>query len=101
MSADGRTAVVRLTITPRNSGTGDAGTLTIDRIDDTTLLEEDPGAPWPRSVQISPGGDGMGGQGTVLRLPSAQRGVIRTPWPKTKWGRCSHCGCGSAGGKES
>ena len=53
VSADGRTAVVRLTITPRNSGTADAGTLTIDRIEGTTLLEEDPGAPWPRSVEVS------------------------------------------------
>ncbi|QCB99007.1 hypothetical protein E5206_12505 [Arthrobacter sp. PAMC25564] len=53
VSADGRSAVVRLAITPRNPGTADAGTLTIDRIEGTTLLEEDPGAPWPRSVEVS------------------------------------------------
>jgi hypothetical protein len=68
VSADARTAVVRLTITPRNSGTGGPRTLTIDRIDGTTLLEEDPGAPWPRSVEVSSGGDGVGGQSAVLRL---------------------------------
>jgi hypothetical protein len=37
---------------------GSRGTLTIDRIDGTTLLEEDPGAPWPRSVTVSTGGPG-------------------------------------------
>ncbi|MEC5181055.1 hypothetical protein [Arthrobacter sp. CG_A4] len=60
VSADARSAVVRLAIAPRSTpgavNPGAAGTLTIDRIDGTTLLEEDPAAPWPRSVSVVPGG---------------------------------------------
>jgi hypothetical protein len=64
VSADARTAVVRLTITPRHAaGPADAQTLTIDRIDGTTLLDEDQDVPWPRSVAVT-----AGGQGQQLRL---------------------------------
>lgn len=63
VSADAQTAVVRLIITPRSTpgvvNPGSAGTLTIDRIDGTTLLEEDTSAPWPRSVTIRAGGPGL------------------------------------------
>jgi hypothetical protein len=74
--ADGRTAVVRLLITPRaapkadgrttDAGATDAGTagaaggrtdeLVIDRVQETTLLAEAPGAPWPRALTIRAGG---------------------------------------------
>ena len=74
--ADGRTAVVRLMITPRaapkadgratDAGATDAGTagaaggrtdeLVIDRVQETTLLAETPGAPWPRALTIRAGG---------------------------------------------
>jgi hypothetical protein len=79
--ADGWTAVVRLMITPRaapradgrttdagatDAGTADAGTagaaggrtdeLVIDRVQETTLLAEAPGAPWPRALTIRAGG---------------------------------------------
>ncbi|MET4094423.1 hypothetical protein [Arthrobacter sp. UYCu712] len=57
VSADGRTAVVRLLITPRDAGPADEpATLTIDRIDGTTLLAEDPAVPWPRAVPVRAGG---------------------------------------------
>ena len=60
VSADGQSAVMALTITPRSTpGTanpGSAGTLTINRIDRTTLLGEDQAAPWPRSVSVQAGG---------------------------------------------
>jgi hypothetical protein len=60
LSADGGTAVVRLVITPRSLpgavNPDAAGTLTIDRIDGTTLLEEDPAAPWPHSMSVRAGG---------------------------------------------
>ncbi|MCB5274813.1 hypothetical protein BJG92_02350 [Arthrobacter sp. SO5] len=60
VSADTKTAVVRLMITPRSTpgavNPGSAGTLTIDRIDGTTLLEEVQAVPWPRSVTVSAGG---------------------------------------------
>ena len=60
VSADGHSAVMTLTITPRSTpGTanpGSAGTLTINWIDRTTLLGEDQSAPWPRSVSVQAGG---------------------------------------------
>lgn len=60
VSADARTAVVRLIVAPRLTpgavNPGSAGTLTIDRIDGTTLVEEDPAAPWPRSVTVKSDG---------------------------------------------
>ncbi|MGA8789809.1 MAG: hypothetical protein WB535_12760 [Paenarthrobacter sp.] len=54
VAADGRTAVVRLVITPATPG-GSAKSLTIESIDGTTLLAEAPAAPWPRNVTIAPG----------------------------------------------
>ena len=64
VSADGRTAVVRLLITPRDAGpTAEPASLTIDRIDGTTLLAEDPAVPWPRAVPVR-----VGGAGQELRL---------------------------------
>lgn len=63
VAADAQTAVVRLIITPRSipgaANPDSTGTLTIDRIDGTTLLEEDGSAPWPRSVTIAAGGPGQ------------------------------------------
>lgn len=68
VSADGRTAVVRLIITPRSPAGPAAGqTLTIDRIEGTTLLAEDQDDPWPRSVTVGASGQ-RPGQDTVLRL---------------------------------
>ncbi|MDQ0756422.1 hypothetical protein [Arthrobacter sp. B3I4] len=59
VAADGRTGVLRLEIMPRNhagaagDGPGDgSGSLTIDSIAGTTLLEEDPGAPWPAGLWV-------------------------------------------------
>ncbi|MHA7223021.1 hypothetical protein ACX80S_11960 [Arthrobacter sp. RHLT1-20] len=67
VSADAQSAVVRLILAPRSTpgavNPGSTGTLTIDRIDGTTLLEEDPAAPWPRSVSL-----GAGGASQELRL---------------------------------
>ncbi|MET3368638.1 UNVERIFIED_CONTAM: hypothetical protein ABIE34_001879 [Jeotgalibacillus campisalis] len=51
VAADGRTAVVRLIITPATPGT-DAQSLTIEGIDETTLLAQSPAAPWPRNVLL-------------------------------------------------
>ncbi|BCW67153.1 hypothetical protein NicSoilB4_19160 [Arthrobacter sp. NicSoilB4] len=60
VSADAQSAVLRLAITPRNTpgavNPGSTGTLTINRIEGTTLLDEDPSAPWPRSVSVQSGG---------------------------------------------
>ena len=59
VAADGRTAVVRLLIQPRaasGSGTGSAGELVIDRVEETTLLAEAPQAPWPHSLTLRAGG---------------------------------------------
>lgn len=60
VSADAHSAVVRLVIAPRRTpgavNPGSTGTLTIDRIDGTTLLAEHPAVPWPRSVSVGPGG---------------------------------------------
>jgi hypothetical protein len=62
VSPDARTAVVRLIIAPRRTpgavNPDSAGTLTIDRIDGTTLLAEDRAAPWPRSVTVNTRGPG-------------------------------------------
>ncbi|MDQ0821034.1 hypothetical protein QFZ69_001913 [Arthrobacter sp. V1I7] len=59
VSADGRTAVVRLLMTPRHAGpAADSAALTIVRIEGTTLLAEDPAVPWPRAVPVRTGGDG-------------------------------------------
>jgi hypothetical protein len=53
VAPDGRTAVVRLLITPRESGTGtDGGSLTVVRIDGTTLLAEDAADPWPHNIPV-------------------------------------------------
>ncbi|WGM20550.1 hypothetical protein QEH68_21470 [Paenarthrobacter sp. OM7] len=54
VAADGRTAVVRLVMTPATPG-GSAKSLTIESIDGTTLLAETPSDPWPRNVTIAPG----------------------------------------------
>jgi len=51
VAADGRTAVVRLIITPATPGT-DAQSLTIEAIDETTLLAQSPAAPWPRNAAV-------------------------------------------------
>jgi hypothetical protein len=60
VSADKRSAVLTLAITPRSIpgavNPGAMGTLTINRIDGTTLLEEDQSGPWPRSVSVHAGG---------------------------------------------
>lgn len=60
VSADAQSAVLTLSITPRSTpgavNPGSAGTLTINRIDRTTLLEEDQSNPWPRSVSVHAGG---------------------------------------------
>lgn len=60
VAADAQSAVLTLVITPRSTpgavNPGPTGTLTINRIDGTTLLEEDPSAPWPRSVLVHAGG---------------------------------------------
>ncbi|HET9349252.1 MAG TPA: hypothetical protein VFO13_08945, partial [Arthrobacter sp.] len=60
VAADAQSAVLTLAITPRSTpgavNPGSTGTLTINRIDGTTLLEEDPSAPWPRSVSVHAGG---------------------------------------------
>ncbi|MET1022240.1 MAG: hypothetical protein ABWX69_08590 [Arthrobacter sp.] len=60
VAADARSAVLGLAITPRSTpgavNPDSTGTLTINRVDGTTLLDEDPGAPWPRSVSVQAGG---------------------------------------------
>ncbi len=60
VAADAQSAVLTLAITPRSTpgavNPGSTATLTINRIDGTTLLEEDPSAPWPRSVSVHAGG---------------------------------------------
>jgi hypothetical protein len=55
LSAGARTAVLRLVITPRKPAgavDGAGGTLTINSIGGTTLLEEGPGAPWPHGLRV-------------------------------------------------
>ncbi|MFE4195999.1 hypothetical protein ACFRJ9_09055 [Paenarthrobacter sp. NPDC056912] len=56
VAADGRTAVVRLLITPV-APSGAAQTLTIESIEETTLLAEPPTEPWPTNVLIRSGAD--------------------------------------------
>jgi hypothetical protein len=65
VSPDGRTAVVRLLITPTGAGTADPGSagtgeLVIERIDETTLLAEAPASPWPRMLTLRAGGQAAG-----------------------------------------
>jgi hypothetical protein len=64
LSADGRTAVLRLVINPRKAAGAIAGgpTLTINSIGGTTLLEEDRSAPWPHGLRVD-------AAGPVLELP--------------------------------
>ncbi len=53
LSPDARTAFLHLLITPRNSGAEPADrALIIDSVGGTTLLEEDPSAPWPSGLRI-------------------------------------------------
>ncbi|MDD7834286.1 hypothetical protein [Paenarthrobacter sp. AB444] len=51
VAADGQTAVVRLVITPAGPG-AQAQSLTIESIDETTLLAQSPTDPWPRNVTV-------------------------------------------------
>ena len=51
VAADGRTAVVRLLMTPAGPGSG-TEQLTIESIDETPLLAQTPTAPWPRNVTL-------------------------------------------------
>ena len=55
VAPDGRTAVVRLVITPAGTPGESPQKLTIRSIDGTTLLAESPADPWPRDIAISPG----------------------------------------------
>lgn len=65
IAADGRTAVVRMLVTPHAAsgpaatGTPSAADLVIDRIGETTLLAEAPVAPWPRELTLRAGGPPM------------------------------------------
>ncbi|MEO3941035.1 hypothetical protein V3C41_08155 [Paenarthrobacter nicotinovorans] len=53
VAADGRTAVVRLVITPAPTTAGKgAERITIESIDETTLLAQSPEAPWPVNVTV-------------------------------------------------
>ena len=54
VGADGRTAVVRLVITPKETD-GAGKTMTIGSIDGTTLIAEPADRPWPRDVRIVQG----------------------------------------------
>jgi hypothetical protein len=56
VAPDGRTAVVRLVITPTQAAPGD-GTLTIESISGTTLLAGQPSEPWPRDFTVAAAGD--------------------------------------------
>jgi hypothetical protein len=56
VAADARTAVVRLTVTPREASAETPERLTIERIEGTTLLAEPPETPWPRGVVVVAGG---------------------------------------------
>jgi hypothetical protein len=56
VAADARTAVVRLTVAPREAAPGTPQRLTIEQIGGTTLLAEPPEAPWPRDVAVEAGG---------------------------------------------
>jgi hypothetical protein len=50
---DGETAVMRLAAIPQ----GGAGSFTIDSIQGTTLLAENPARPWPRDIEVTASGD--------------------------------------------
>ncbi|XAS62605.1 hypothetical protein VUN84_09620 [Micrococcaceae bacterium Sec5.8] len=56
-AAGAHSAVLTLSITPRPGAGSPAATqsLTLARIDGTTLLDEDPEVPWPRSVSVRAG----------------------------------------------
>ncbi|MFJ4209324.1 hypothetical protein ACIPY2_12785 [Paenarthrobacter sp. NPDC089675] len=54
IAADRKTAVVQLVVTPA-APAGETKTLTIESVDGTTLLAEEPTDPWPRNVTITPG----------------------------------------------
>lgn len=54
IAADRKTAVVHLVVTPA-APAGEANTLTIESVDGTTLLAEEPTDPWPRNVTITTG----------------------------------------------
>ena len=56
VAPDGRTAVVRLIITPTRTATPNQ-TLVIESIGGTTLLAEQPSDPWPRDVAIAAAAD--------------------------------------------
>lgn len=56
VAADALTAVVRLSVIPRNTGDGPPRRLTVERIEGTTLLAEPPGNPWPRGLAVETGG---------------------------------------------
>lgn len=56
VAADGRTAVVRLQVTPRAAEAGTPRSLVIESIEGTTLLAEAPDAPWPRGITVVAGG---------------------------------------------
>lgn len=56
VAPDGRTAVVRLQVTPRAAEAGTPRTLSIESIEGTTLLAESPDSPWPRGVMVVAGG---------------------------------------------
>ncbi|MCX6500751.1 MAG: hypothetical protein NTU93_18460 [Arthrobacter sp.] len=61
LAQGGGSAVLRLVITPRYPAGGAAGAggeLTINSIGGTTLLEEDPSAPWPGGVRVDAAGPG-------------------------------------------
>ncbi|KSU77874.1 hypothetical protein AS031_07355 [Pseudarthrobacter enclensis] len=58
-SADGRTAVVRLVLTPAQGMAADRPgrpLLTVHSVGGTPLLAEDPAKPWPRDVTVHAGG---------------------------------------------
>ncbi|TLM87779.1 hypothetical protein FDW84_02650 [Pseudarthrobacter sp. NamE5] len=52
--SEGRTAVVRLTVSPK-SPAGPAQSLTIGHVNGTTLLAEPPEHPWTRNITVSQG----------------------------------------------
>lgn len=60
VSADAQSAVLTLAITPRSTpggaNPGSTESLTINRVDGTTLIQEDLAAPWPISVSVQAGG---------------------------------------------
>ncbi|MCT9625347.1 hypothetical protein HWD94_09455 [Pseudarthrobacter equi] len=56
VAADGRTAVVRLRISPRQMAPTGTSSLTLHSVGGTPLLAEDGVEPWPRDVTVRPGG---------------------------------------------